>query len=152
MYSGRQPASTALIATFSAVMVRRRVVSVSTTSPGAQPTAARNGRTASAVAGTTGRPSVQPRSKYASTASVHPATATSAAARGMTSSFGKNTSTLRSCPYETAPPVRATGAVGLDYASQTDASTAGSARHHLQQARAAPARCSPPPSPARPPA
>ena len=63
MYSGRHPASTALMATFSAVIVRRRTGSVITTSPGARRTASRNRHTASSVAGTTGSPSDQPRSK-----------------------------------------------------------------------------------------
>jgi hypothetical protein len=62
MYSGRQPASTALIATFSAVIVRRRVGSARTTSAGSRPAASRNRHTESGVAGTTGRPSAQPRS------------------------------------------------------------------------------------------
>jgi Na+/H+ antiporter NhaD/arsenite permease-like protein len=60
MYSGRQPAITAAMATFSAVMRRRRTGSTPTSSSGCSPTAARNTRTRSSVGGTTGRPSVHP--------------------------------------------------------------------------------------------
>ncbi len=76
MYVGRQPARTALIATFSTVTVRRRVGSRTTTSSGSRPAASTKRRTASSVAGTTGRPSAQPRSKHVSTASSQPGTST----------------------------------------------------------------------------
>ncbi len=79
MYSGRQPASTALIAIFSVVIVGRRTGSVITPSPGSRPAASRKRRTASSVAGTTGRPSVHSRSKYASTPSAQSATGYSVA-------------------------------------------------------------------------
>ena len=72
MYSGSAPAITAAIATFSAVIRRRRTGSVPTTSPGASPAASRKRRTPSSVGGTIGRPSVQPflwKSSFASKAS-----------------------------------------------------------------------------------
>ncbi len=61
-YSGRQPAITALIAACSAVTVTSRVGTVPRTASGARPAVARKASTFSGVAGTTGRPSVQPRS------------------------------------------------------------------------------------------
>jgi hypothetical protein len=60
MYSGRHPAITAAIATFSAVMRRRRTGSTPTTSAGPNPLASTKRRTRSSVGGTIGRPSVQP--------------------------------------------------------------------------------------------
>ena len=60
MYSGSAPAITAAIATFSAVMRRRRTGSTPTTSSGASRTAPTNRRTASSVGGTIGSPSVHP--------------------------------------------------------------------------------------------
>ena len=72
MYSGSAPAITAAIATFSAVMRRRRTGSTPTTSSGASRTAPTNRRTASSVGGTIGSPSVQPfcwKSSFAATAS-----------------------------------------------------------------------------------
>ena len=77
MYSGRQPARTALMAAFSTVTVRRRVASRRSTSSGCRRAASRNSWTRAAVAGTTGRPSVQPRSKHVSTASAQPEVSTS---------------------------------------------------------------------------
>ena len=68
-YSGRHPAITALMAAFSAVTVTLRVGTVPRTSSGSRPPAASMADTASAVAGTTGRPSVHPSSKQASSAS-----------------------------------------------------------------------------------
>ena len=71
-YSGRQPAMTEAIATFSALMLRRRTGSTPMMSEGARRAAARNRATASSVGGTTGRPSVQPlrwNSSFASAAS-----------------------------------------------------------------------------------
>src|SRR5262245_37049308 len=66
MYSGRQPASTALIATFSArTTVFRPAISPSTWSRRSAPPASISAIDFS-VGGTTGSPSVQPRSKYAS--------------------------------------------------------------------------------------
>src|SRR5438552_10598309 len=118
MYSGRQPASTALIATFSAVIERRRVASTSTTSSGACPAAARNRRTAGAVAGTTGSPSVQPRSKQVSIASGQSATSCSAAASAMGTSLPARI--LRSpspCPSR-AMRVACGRMVGLDVVLQ----------------------------------
>jgi len=61
MYSGRAPAMIAAIATFSAVMRRRRTGSTATTSAGSRPAASRNRQTSASVGGTTGRPSVSPR-------------------------------------------------------------------------------------------
>ena len=60
MYSGRQPAMTAAMATFSALMLRRRTGSTPTRSSALQRPACRNARTASSVGGTIGKPSVQP--------------------------------------------------------------------------------------------
>ncbi len=66
MYSGLQPASTALIATFSTVTGTRSGGISPTTSSGWRlvPLSMRSTRTG--VGGTTGRPSLQPRSKQAS--------------------------------------------------------------------------------------
>src|SRR5215472_15339357 len=72
MYSGRHPAITAAMATFSAVMRRRRTGSTPITSPGARRARSRNRRTSSSVGGTIGNPSVQPflwNSSFASWAS-----------------------------------------------------------------------------------
>src|SRR2546422_2569863 len=66
MYSGRQPASTALMATFSATTtVFRPEISPRISSPRI-PAPASISPTDFSVGGTTGKPSVQPRSKYAS--------------------------------------------------------------------------------------
>src|SRR5262249_59822790 len=66
MYSGRQPASTALIATFSATTtVLRPAISPSASSPRSAAPASISAMDFS-VGGTTGNPAVQPRSKYAS--------------------------------------------------------------------------------------
>ena len=62
MYSGRQPAITALMATCSAVTTTSRVGTAPSTMSGSSPATARNSSTSSGVGGTTGRPSVQPRS------------------------------------------------------------------------------------------
>ena len=61
-YSGLHPAITALIAACSAVTVTSRVGTAPRTSSGSSPTVARKASTFSGVGGTTGRPSVQPRS------------------------------------------------------------------------------------------
>src|SRR6266849_2977955 len=66
MYSGRQPASTALIATFSATTTVFRPAISPRTSSRRNPAPASISATDFAVGGTTGSPSVQPRSKYAS--------------------------------------------------------------------------------------
>ena len=58
---GRQPAITALIASFSAVTARARTGSTPTRWSGTRPAHSRQASTASSVGGTTGRPSVQPR-------------------------------------------------------------------------------------------
>ena len=68
MYSGLQPAITALAATFSAVISRRRSGSSPTISAPSLPPAARNSATLSVVGGNMGSPSVQPKSYRASTA------------------------------------------------------------------------------------
>ena len=65
---------TAAIATFSAVMRRRRTGSMATMSAGASPTASRKRRTRASVGGTTGRPSVRPSRWYSSLASKASAT------------------------------------------------------------------------------
>jgi hypothetical protein len=66
MYSGRHPARTALIATFSATTtVFRPAISPRTASPRSAAPASISAMDFS-VGGTTGSPSVQPRSKYAS--------------------------------------------------------------------------------------
>ena len=65
-YSGRQPAITALIATFSTVHSARSGGSTHTTSPGARDVPSSIRSTRSSVGGVTGRPSVQPRAKAAS--------------------------------------------------------------------------------------
>ena len=72
MYSGRHPAMTALMATFSAVITRPRTGSTPMTSEGWRPTMSRNRRTFSSVGGTTGSPSVQPREYMYSKASSRP--------------------------------------------------------------------------------
>ena len=69
MYSGRQPAMTALIATFSAVMDTARWVMKPTWRSGSSFAASSIARTRSSVGGTTGSPSVQPRVNASSTAS-----------------------------------------------------------------------------------
>ena len=62
MYSGRQPAITALMASSSALRTRSRSGISPSTWSGARPAASRKARTRFSVGGTTGRPSVQPRS------------------------------------------------------------------------------------------
>src|SRR5882724_3512892 len=69
MYSGLQPAITALIATFSAVMDTTRFVMKATCCCGASRAASSIAPTRSGVGGTTGRPSVQPCAKQNSIAS-----------------------------------------------------------------------------------
>jgi hypothetical protein len=66
MYSGLQPAITALIATFSTVQDARLGGISPTTSSGLRSVPPSMRRMRSSVGGTTGRPSVQPRSKQAS--------------------------------------------------------------------------------------
>ena len=61
-YSGRQPAMTALTAAWATVTRRLRCDWAPMTSSGSRSTVARNSATSSSVAGTTGRPSLQPRS------------------------------------------------------------------------------------------
>ena len=61
-YSGRHPAITALTATFSTVHSTRSGGTTATTSSGARVVPASIRSTRSSVGGTTGRPSVQPRS------------------------------------------------------------------------------------------
>ena len=58
---GRQPAITALTASFSALIARWRTGSTPMSWPGGMPTHSRHACTAAGVGGTTGRPSVQPR-------------------------------------------------------------------------------------------
>ena len=67
-YSGLQPAITALIATFSTVHSTRSGGTTATTSSGSRVVPSSMRSTAS-VGGTTGRPSVQPRSNIASMSS-----------------------------------------------------------------------------------
>src|SRR3989304_4439203 len=74
MYSGRQPASTALIATFSAVMDTARGATKPISCVGARRAASSSARTLSSVGGTTGRPSDQPCAKQNSIASAGPST------------------------------------------------------------------------------
>src|SRR5215510_11295246 len=69
MYSGLQPAITALIATFSAVMDTARFVMNATCCCGASRAASSIAPTRSGVGGTTGSPSVQPCWKQNSIAS-----------------------------------------------------------------------------------
>ncbi len=69
MNSGRQPAMTALIATFSTVQSARSGGTTATTSFGCRLVPESILSTRSGVGGTTGRPSVQPRSKHASISS-----------------------------------------------------------------------------------
>src|SRR5262245_25261072 len=66
MYSGRQPASAALMATFSATMTVLRPGISPRISSRRSPAPASISATDFSVGGTTGSPSVQPRSKYAS--------------------------------------------------------------------------------------
>ena len=61
-YSGRQPAMMALMAAFSAVTARSRTGSKRSTCSGAHGPAASMRATSASVGGTTGSPSVQPRS------------------------------------------------------------------------------------------
>ena len=68
-YSGRQPAITALTATFSTVHSTRSGGTTATTSSGARVVPSSMRRTRASVGGTTGRPSVQPRSNRASNSS-----------------------------------------------------------------------------------
>ena len=63
-YSGRQPAITAAIATFSTVTSTRSGGTVATTSSGARVVPVSMRSTRSSVGGTTGRPSVQPRLEH----------------------------------------------------------------------------------------
>ena len=70
MYSGSEPAITALMASFSAVMTMfSRVGTVPITASGARPAASSMSATRAGVGGTMGMPSVHPRSKKASMAS-----------------------------------------------------------------------------------
>src|SRR5215831_14258593 len=69
MYSGRQPAMTALIATFSAVTDTDRFVMKASSCLGSRRAAASIMVTRSSVGGTTGKPSVQPCWKQNSLAS-----------------------------------------------------------------------------------
>ena len=62
MYSGRQPAMTALAATLPTVISRRRSGSSPMTSVDGLPVRSMNSATRASVGGTTGRPSVQPSS------------------------------------------------------------------------------------------
>ena len=66
MYSGLQPAITALIATFSTVQGARFGGMLPTISSGLRSVPPSMRRMRSSVGGTTGRPSLQPRSKQAS--------------------------------------------------------------------------------------
>ena len=68
-YSGRQPAMTALTATFSTVHSTRSGGTTVTISSGSRVVPSSIRRTRASVGGTTGRPSVQPRSKRASNSS-----------------------------------------------------------------------------------
>ena len=68
-YSGRQPAITALTATFSTVHSARSGGTMATISSGARFVPSSIRVTRASVGGTTGRPSVQPRSNIASNAS-----------------------------------------------------------------------------------
>jgi hypothetical protein len=71
-YSARQPAITVAMATFSAVIRRRRTGSMPTTVSGARPAVSRKRPTIVSVGGTIGSPSVQPlrwNSSFASNAS-----------------------------------------------------------------------------------
>jgi hypothetical protein len=61
MCSGRQPAITALIATFSALIATCRLVTNAIWVSGSRAAASSIARTAGSVGGTTGSPSVQPR-------------------------------------------------------------------------------------------
>src|SRR5439155_16697073 len=74
IYSGRQPAITALIATFSAVTETARSAMWATSWAGSRPAARSMASTRSGVAGTTGRPSVHPLAKQTSMASPGSAT------------------------------------------------------------------------------
>ncbi len=74
--SGRQPASTALTATFSTVQGTRSGGTIATTSSGARVVPASIASTRSSVGGTTGSPSVQPRAYAASTSSSRSASST----------------------------------------------------------------------------
>ena len=74
MYSGRQPAITALIATFSAITATWRLVMNAICWSGSRRAASSIARTRASVGGTTGRPSVQPWSKHMSIACSMPST------------------------------------------------------------------------------
>ena len=80
MYSGLQPAITALIAAFSTVQGGRLGGTLPITSSGLRRVPRSMRRMRASVGGTTGRPSVQPRSKQASIGSSH--SPTRSAARG----------------------------------------------------------------------
>ena len=75
MYSGLQPAMTALMATFSAVTATWRLVMKATCCSGSSPAASSIARTRAAVGGTTGSPSVHPFSKQSSMAWARSSTA-----------------------------------------------------------------------------
>src|SRR5579875_3708642 len=83
-YSGRQPARTALTASFSAVMARPSSGRAPTTVSGGSPSASSNAATRSGVGGTTGSPSVQPCWKQYSIASSGSETVSRADARSAT--------------------------------------------------------------------
>ena len=73
-YSGRQPAITAAIATFSTVTSTRSGGTVATTSSGARDVPSSMAITRASVGGTTGRPSLQPRANIISRSSSASAT------------------------------------------------------------------------------
>ena len=75
-YSGRQPAMTAAIATFSTVTSARSGGTVATTAAGSRVVPSSMRRTRSSVGGTTGSPSVQPRAYIASMSSSRSASST----------------------------------------------------------------------------
>src|SRR5262249_49729250 len=74
MYSGRQPAMTALVAMASIVATPWRGGTTPTTSSASRPEAAIMRSTSSSVGGTVGKPSVPPLAKYCSMGSMAPRT------------------------------------------------------------------------------
>src|SRR5919109_1457598 len=83
MYSGRQPAMTALVAMASIVATPWRGGTTPTTAIGSRPEAAIMRSTNSSVGGTMGKPSVQPLAKYCSMMSMAPRTVSSPVSLGV---------------------------------------------------------------------
>lgn len=109
MYSGRQPAMTALMAIFSTVSSTRSGGQSATMSPGARVVPVSIRRTRSRVGGTTGRPSVQPRANIASNSSSAAENSTRRAVTVSPVNRARNLSTMSGSTLMEPQPGRITG-------------------------------------------